>query len=305
MFVRAVFARISRIVWPRLAIAKSMSTKRMVYPYDKNITSSLVSTQRHLALENHKDCHDGRFMLSFVHAHADLIEEHAARRADLFFCQLVSVHNLKKKHNAPVVIEKLPARIQHGSGSERCLTQACHSALFPHLNILVHRPNGGCLDLTGEYMRTHFYQQLNSTVELPEVVNGFDGHLEGRIKPSLLMASCLDILNRTANNEIDPRVGMNLFYQCMNQFFSVSRLHYLTSSRVENKAAIKLAISAYQQHGTFSGAKNLAVSDEYLSLMLRLKPLEKAQLQSGNVPLDSHYQQIQDEIWSTRIPPLH
>src|SRR3990167_6912672 len=305
MFIRAALSSLREFVrsQSQYSLVAYLSSARRIYPYKKNLTSSLESPLRQLA-ENNKEPQDTTFTLKFVHAHAALIKEHAIRRTDFFFCQLVSIHNLSEKYQGHVTIKKQPARLQHGNGSAKLLTHACHSALFPHINIVVKQPGKTAKNLTRQYIRTHFYQQLNSTVELPRIVNSFDCQLEGRVKPSFLVVSCLNILNRAANNEIDPRVGMHLFYQCMQQFFSSLQSRYLAARHAKDKAAAKLAILSYQQQGTFAGAKELTIADEYASLLLRLTPEEKLRLQQGDLELAPHYRQIQDEIWNARIPRI-
>src|SRR3990167_6720898 len=273
MFIRAALSSLREFVrsQSQYSLVAYLSSARRIYPYKKNLTSSLESPLRQLA-ENNKEPQDTTFTLKFVHAHAALIKEHAIRRTDLFFCQLVSIHNLSEKYQGHVTIKKQPGKTAK--------------------------------NLTRQYIRTHFYQQLNSTVELPRIVNSFDCQLEGRVKTSFLVVSCLNILNRAANNEIDPRVGMHLFNQCMQQFFSSLQSRYLAARHAKDKAAAKLAILSYQQQGTFAGAKELTIADEYASLLLRLTPEEKLRLQQGDLELAPHYRQIQDEIWNARIPRI-
>lgn len=233
----------------------------------------------------------------------DQIKEHAARRVDLFFYLLVAVYGKQVK------IAKDHTGKQHGKGSKKFGTQACHSSLFPAVK-LASLPRG-CgltpsvteLEITG----THFDDSLNSTVELPHIVNVFDHHLEWievakyKCKPTSHVLECLEILNQCASGKIDPVEGMNQFLKVMQHFFQLFEVEHLNKQKAPHQAM--QLVFEYEKEGTFQVAnKDMTINFDYIYMMLRLKPeiIKKAQWVPTNYLqnyfLKDAFVNIQEEI---------
>lgn len=301
MLIRAILQSVG-LSTPVTSVTCSISTREVV-PVSSNVTASLAMRQSRRSLVPPGLSRAGMldFDLKRIRDHGDAIEEHAARRADLLFYQMVALYGLNGKYGMPIQVKRGVTVLQHGKGSKLQLTQACHSALFPAITIAAKGAYRD-VDLTASFKGTHLYQSLNSTVELPVPVNGFDDYIEGSGRPSSVMLACLDALNQVANDQVDPASGMALFYQAMHQFFTQSRADYFTRNGLHTSTLIKLAIDEFQRKGTFSGADaGLKMLDDYLFLLLRLKPNEIKQVKEDRALLKSHYQSVQDEIWSSGV----
>lgn len=250
-------------------------------------------------------------------ARAQIIE-HAARRVDVFFYLLLAV---KGKF---VTVTKDSTVKQHGKGSEKKGTQACHSSLFPNIKLTpIPAPEvkpywpfslfsenksstPAPISITGTYLE----EVLNMTVELPSIVNGFDGHLEGRFQSTVYIRECIDIINRVSKNEIDPIKGINEFLKTMNAFFTHMEYDYIKKpeygcikkeSQPDLPKSLKKVLE-YEIAGTFHAAnkETLTITDQYIYLMLRLNRVEtiKSMMYSG--ALEAGYKKIQDEIYSSK-----
>src|SRR5439155_18158860 len=113
---------------------------------------------------------------------------------------------------------------------------------------------------------------LNATMELPCIVNAFDGHLEGRGRETIHRKKWLDILNRTAQGKIDPKQAMTEFLQSLNAFFSDFEKRLKRADKTLTYPNAKTAVYKYQKIGTFLAAnEDFTVSNKYLELMLRGK----------------------------------
>lgn len=225
------------------------------------------------------------------------IKEHAARRVDLFFYLLLAVYNTH------VTIDKDSTTKQHGRGSKENGTHACHCSLFPGIKLTP--PPAGWTSffssappvLTG----TYFEEALNMTVELPSIVNAFDGHLEGRYEPTRYVENCLDILNSASKGEIDPIQAMNRFFRAMNSFFLRYEKNHIKKGKSDTRLT-DVKVWEYEKEGTFQGAnaETMTINDDYLYLMLRLTPNEIRAAKwlpvvSGRV-LSRNYKLIQKEL---------
>ncbi len=223
------------------------------------------------------------------------IKEHAKRRVDLFFYLLISVYRKN------VIVTKAETTKEHGKGSKANGTHACHSSLFPSISMQFSerglRDNKKKqLTLSGTFLE----ESLNSTVELPEVVNGFDGHIEGRSKQSLVVQTCVNILNEVSAATIDPKQGMDKFFQNMHGFFNGSHDKYFAKSGKNTPSAAKKKVAKYEKEGTFFAASpNNTVRDEYVHLMLRLKP-DEIKKTENNPDLSEYYIRVQGELESSR-----
>lgn len=228
----------------------------------------------------------------------DQIIEHAARRADLFFYLLIAVYDKN------VTACKDETTKQHGKGSEERGTAGCHSSLFPGIKFTYNhssqptffnkQPSGECPLLED----TYFAEALNATVELPMIVNDFDGHLEGRAVKRSFIRMLEDTLNKVSTKKITPIEGMNEFYNVMNKFFIVFEEKYLSPHKktIENYKAHK-KICEYQREGTFSGAdpKTLETLPAHYQMMLKINSYKDI------FSYDYYYKAIQNEILNTKI----
>ncbi|MHB1947975.1 MAG: hypothetical protein ACYCQI_07670 [Gammaproteobacteria bacterium] len=196
---------------------------------------------------------------------ADLIEEHARRRVDLFFYLLLAVRG--KQLN----ISKASTIKQHGSGSTEYGTNACHSSLFPNLKFEMPKSDSLLSWIRPEkpftLQGTHLNESLNMTIELPKVVNEFDCRLESipvgkyNFRPTEYVKACLRILNRVSHSEIDIPEAMHDFFVVMNDFFT----QYQALSPADHK------VWEYEKAGTFAAANpDLSLKNSYLHTMLRL-----------------------------------
>jgi len=233
-------------------------------------------------------------ILEKVELLSEEIKEHAARRVDLFFYLLVSVWGKN------IIITKDSTLLQHGKGSDEKGTQACHSSLFPNVKF-AHPPSSWswlmkpppCPTFEG----THFRETLNMTVELPHIVNSFDGRLEGRIKPTAYINNILLILNKVSSNEMQPIEGMNEFLKVMETFFSKTEKKL---SKANHAEAFK-KVWSLQKEGTFYAATKgtCIVDNEYLCLMLRLKEADINKARDNPKVFLTYFSKIQEEIFDT------
>jgi hypothetical protein len=239
-----------------------------------------------------------------------LIKEHAARRVDLFFYLLVAVYNQK------ALIKKDVTNKQHGSGSKLFGTEACHSSLFPNIE-LTQQASWNYFQKVLSLRGTHFEHTLNMTVELPRIVNKFDCVLEGnfilaahRFIPSIYNKNSLVILNKVATGELDPKTGMDEFLNNLKDFFNKVEKDYLTHrpDDIEEKDLFKYSAAfkrvwELQKEGSFAICKEntltTCVNDEYIYLMLRIHPESRWKVALPGY-LTSCYTSIQSEIFNTK-----
>lgn len=157
----------------------------------------------------------------------DQIIEHANRRVDLFFYTLVAYY---KTNYYPVLGM---VNLQHGIGRsltwEQGITEACHSSFLPSLTdktIFTNEQLGKkdkCI-----LSRTHFFDSINSTVELPCAVNRLDWLLEHHYGFRL---KCLRILYEVSLGTLNPMEGLTVFLTLMDDI--------LTDSNPAKRAAKK------------------------------------------------------------------
>lgn len=229
----------------------------------------------------------------------DYVQEHAARRVDLFFLLLVAVY---KKN---VVVVKGETTDQYGQGSRKLRgTQACHSSFFPALKMeLPERQTRSAVEAVPSLAGTHLEIELNSTVELPAVVNGFDGYMEGRGPEgrSKLIRSCETILNQVAKGKLNPKSGMDSFLSKMNRFLNAPNANYFNREGKETPKEAKQLVHEYEKTGTFWAATvdRQHVRDEYMHMMLGVhKEEEQKQLKEKPELMEEYYLRKQAEIYS-------
>lgn len=262
-----------------------------------------------------------------------LIQEHALKRLDIMFLQMIALY---KKN---VVVTKGKTDRQHGKGSKSTGTAACHASLIPapmlepipavpsslsrirSLHSLFYsRCNTSTIN-TNTLKNSYLYDLSNITHELSNIVNEFDCHLEGKwIKSNAVQAS-IHVLNKVATGELTPIDGINQFGMIMNTFFMhieyryvLPELAYSSTAQVQSpKAFIK--VWEYQRQATLSmfniksnnnhGTKQhneVTIKPEYINLMLNLNSLTTAEylvnfIYSG--PIEKCIMEKQQEIWDS------
>jgi hypothetical protein len=252
----------------------------------------------------------------------EMIREHAARRVDLFFLTMIAVY---KKN---IVISKGSTVLQHGGGSKKTGTAACHASLFPHIEAEPTTPSTSLtswplsffqssstpsltVDTIDNFLKdTHFEDTLNMTTELPKVVNDFDGHMEGKYLQSNAVKECLAILNRVSKGEINPIEGMDDFCNIMNLFFQAMEYRYVVPEpKYSNYANVPYPkaftkVWEYEKEGTFRAIyqDTLKPKKDYLYMMLNLNKLTGMQMFTSLVyqgPIEQRILDIQKEIHSS------
>lgn len=206
------------------------------------------------------------------------IIEHSNRRVDLFFYTLIAYY---KTSFFPTYAQTI---LQHGTGrtvDDECITEACHSSFTPSLldNIIYQNKDTG-EKLKSLLSKTHLMDNLNSTVELPPFVNDLDDVLENTCRPQ-----CIEIIRRTSIGEINPIEGLTIFLKMMHDVLtdlkekseskssSVCLPHSFLKQKSINPALIDL-VTTGTLSDTFSD-ETQTVTDEYIQLLLRMKPDEK------------------------------
>lgn len=206
------------------------------------------------------------------------IIEHANRRVDLFFYTLIAYY---KTCFFPTYTQ---TTLQYGRGrtiDDGCITEACHSSFTPSLldNTIYQNKETG-EKLKSLLSNTHFLDNLNSTVELPSFVNDLDDVLENTCRPQ-----CLEIIRRTSIGEINPIEGLTIFLKMMHEVLrdlkekaepkttSCFSQHSFLKQKSINPVLIDL-VTTGTLSDTFSD-ETQTVTDEYIQLLLRMKPEEK------------------------------
>jgi hypothetical protein len=238
----------------------------------------------------------------------DNVVEHANRRVDLFFYTLIAYY---KTYFSPI---NGHTNLQHGRGRHTSddinITEACHSSFTPSLldeTIFQtkKRPRYKSKSLLDG---THLMDSLNSTVELPPIVNDFDDVLE-----SMCRQKCLDILCAVSLGTINPIEGLNMFLDMMKNTLTELKQqeqrkrsplvqHSLISQNKISLTLIDLVITGTL--ATTCSHQTQNASDDYIQLSLRLKPEEKILCsrddKSKHKIYESKIKEIQKEILETR-----
>jgi len=264
----------------------------------------------------------------------DLVEyeimEHAQRRVDLYFYMLVAVYN------AHAFVEKKTTNKQHGVGSTKRGTNACHDSLFPHIKLSYPKPKPFTLwsfEITPPTIRatpptilgTHFEDSNNMTTELPKIVNVFDTYLElaspgHQSAPSRYLKSLLKDLNEVSQGTITPVDGMNRFLITMKDFFSdfEKSLNDKKNDKKFDYPNVMKKIWKLQYSGTLlsqkfesktidmatiiqqaSKSKKTEVDMQYVCSLLFVSPKQYTYYSINPSALLQHYAEIQKEIYDT------
>lgn len=207
------------------------------------------------------------------------IIEHANRRVDLFF------YTLTAYYKTDVFPTTGHTCMQHGRGrnaqDSHLITEACHSSLIPALLDKTIYQDSKREDKKKSLLSgTHFMDSLNATVELPSCVNQFDGVLENSCRKK-----CIDLIDAAALGTINPVEGLDIFLKMMKDI-----LNELKQQTEQHSASSLVRYSFMKTHhmtpmlidlviqGTLSTTFSMqtqSTSDEYIQLLLRLRPEEK------------------------------
>lgn len=283
---------------------------RTVYEYQDNISASLkLPVEQHQLNEN---LHNINNLIDLSKAS---ILEHAARRVDLFFYTLIAYY----KSN--LVPELGWTKLQHGRGrhayDRSIITEASHSSFTPSLidntlykkTPIISQKFENLIYKTSLVCGTHFMDSLATTIELPYFVNEFDTELEETYH---CREKSLKIIADVAKGKITPTEGLHSFLVMMQNTFTamLNNKHFYNSldKSYPTKEAIqsKLNLFALIKKGTLVNKWNYnkqTVNEDYLFLLLRLKPDEIKACRTNNIKLReilyNKYFEIQNEILST------
>jgi len=265
----------------------------------------------------------------------ELIREHARRRVDCFLYLCIAVYNKQ------VIISKGQTLYQHGTGSNITGTAACHSSLIPNpvveplvaasesapsklLNAAYWvasvfkkadpaAPVAPAFQLAGTYLD----DLLNMTVELPTVVNDFDGQMEGKWEQSIDVFTAISILNRVAKGELKPVDAVTEFLKYQKEFFTEmdrryfrKEITYSNSRMILYPKAAKL-VWQYEMEGTFEcfNEKYQVVDPNYIHIKLHLPALTKMEtanyyLNPFNSTIETRILQMQNELLTSKSHAL-
>lgn len=231
--------------------------------------------------------------LKKVESISEIIIEHAMRRADLFFYLMIAVY---KKN---VRVYKDATVKQHGSGSQDLNTQGCHSSVIPNVKL---EPISNSLLFQSspvpDLENTQFADSLNMTVELPLIVNVFDGILEGKRQHSKEVKALLETLNQVSRG-LNPKLGMNKYYKIMDNFFNHVEQNQIRKNKIESPKAFK-KVWEFEKKGTFSMVYNGCMKEDYFYSLLRLNKYEIEKLKKEPAIVEIYYKRIQDEIYENK-----
>ncbi|MBL7480172.1 hypothetical protein [Legionella bononiensis] len=280
--------------------------RRARYNYYENYSAALALPCSKYELVKKRNDRSALLALS-----RNSIIEHANRRVDLFFYTLIAYYK------TGILPTNGHTSLQHGRGrtlfredNDSNLTQACHSSFTPALldKTLYQKSRFGtqhkCL-LSG----THLMDSLNSTVELPPFVNELDDVLEHRCRQKTL-----ELIGQVSLGILNPIEGLVVFLKMMRDVLTELKQ---SAEQREQSALLQ---------GSFSGQKNInpklidlvmrgtlrttfftatdTVSDEYIQLLLRMNPEEKALSEQNNETRQKVYldkiADLQKEILETK-----
>jgi hypothetical protein len=167
--------------------------RRTCYPYASNLTIARLSQIAH--------DHGINPFAPDLSSWNQVIIDHAYRRIQLFYCQLLFYFKEDCK------VTQAPTISQHGKGGCHCLS-AAHSSILPNLHD----------DKTLMAVNLSLYHNMNSTIEMPEIVNLYDCVIEGQMR-----AQALALINCTSIEGLHPYEALEIFVEKIQDFFIASR----------------------------------------------------------------------------------
>lgn len=172
---------------------KARKRRRTYYGYTTNTTIAILNEYPH-------EKGIGPYEPEFQKWHS-VIKDHAYRRMQLFYYQLLFYF----QENCRVTRGRTLS--QHGRSKCPCCS-AAHSAILPNL-----------VDEKGLMKNDlHLYHNLNSTIEMPDIVNIFDCVIEMQMRPV-----ALHLINLCAFNELHPYEALTIFAEKFAKFFALSK----------------------------------------------------------------------------------
>lgn len=264
---------------PKAKYFKDNCGKSLLFATTKKIPERMLELQQEI--KNNPNANLDDLELQRVEELWEQIITHAMMRSKLFFYLLVAVYGMKVTMNKDFTVK------QHGRGSEAANTNACHDSLFASTRI-ESTPSIWIPKIISDFfgskpmslIGTHFGELLNNTTELSRLVNEFDMHLEGKVTdPSNTVRHLINIVNKVSHNHMDPRAGMDAYYQEMKLFFN----EFETKNQLNIGAKTPRAmarIAELQKLGTFEGAneEQNAMSDNYFNLLMGFTSSEITQI---------------------------
>ncbi len=227
-----------------------------------------------------------------VNKSASLIVEHATRRVDFYFMTALFFYNKP----ATITLIDTNRSLQYVNGASQYRTEASHSAIISNFQ---------ARKKTGEELSTgpHLLKTLNTTVELPTIVNDFDGALEGKIQEHLQSKwrkMSIQILHGVSGNADEPRKALVKFLINMLDFFQDEKTqakYWSMNSSIENRLTY-----VFQCIGTFyflwSKTCNL---DSYINLFMRIDNDKIQQFQERKYIRVNRYKMLSNEIAGSPI----
>ncbi len=203
------------------------------------------------------------------------IEFHAISRIDLFFYTLIAYWGTR------LIVDMGETKSQHGVCDKTkklgMFFHACHSSLFPNLvdgmtreELAAPLPSMRTGILHGKY----FFDALNVTVALPQVVNQLDIQLEGKrsdddpLRRPIYRRRALEIINLVSNDEMNPIEGMTQFLNMLHGFYQDKRAYINESAKTSPTKARKRAWQ-YSGNAILSLRGDTYVRRDYIEMLLR------------------------------------
>jgi hypothetical protein len=283
---------------------KSRSAKhpvRKCSPYEANETASL---QAELAEKPKKtDLSDADYILRSVERHEEQIKEHAIRRVELLFLLFVAYYGKNR------VVSIADTEKQFGKGALGYGHAACHSSFFTALtdkadsNKRVTRAAAKKMQDKSILEGTHVADAINSTVELPEVVNIVDRLLEGRngMGASGMRGKLRPYLSKVSRKELTPLEAMTKFFELMHGYFASRKLKTgITRSSEHAPATARQKVKELEEQGTDYWTKKESVNKPSvgaISCWFGVAEDVAKKIESDNETAESHYQRLQNEIF--------
>lgn len=172
---------------------KNRKRKRTYYAYSSNITISRSSEYPHKPGIRPSDSEFKQWR--------NVVIDHAYRRMQIFYYQLLFYF----QEHCSVMQEKTLS--QHGKSS-CCCCSAAHSAILPNLKDEKRLMS----------QKLHLYHTMNSTIEMPAIVNAVDCVIENQIR-----STALDLIHLTSLNNLHPYAALTLFAEKLAEFFALGK----------------------------------------------------------------------------------
>lgn len=116
---------------------------------------------------------------------------------------------------------------------------------------------------------THFYHNMNATIEVAKEVNSFDCLIEGIMRPK-----AMKILNQVSMGELDPIAGLTQFLRAMSSFFetaqkSIQQKNNLLPALVDHETKVLEAENEFKEEDSLTNFT------AYLNTLIDLRAHQK------------------------------